>query len=105
MIIYLIVYLISFLLDGALLSPKISLFTFIISADDGSRILINNEVVLVHINQCSDDCTFTYNLVQGIYYNLNIEYVQKQGEARMKFFWESENISKQIIPEEYLFYY
>ncbi len=50
MIIYLIVYLISFLLDGALLSPKISLFTFIISADDGSRILINNEVVLVHIN-------------------------------------------------------
>jgi hypothetical protein len=23
----------------------------------------------------------------------------------MKFFWESENISKQIIPEEYLFYY
>ena len=28
----------------------------------------------------SDDCIFTYNLVQGIYYNLIIEYVQKQGE-------------------------
>jgi hypothetical protein len=90
---------------GALLSPETSLFTFTISADDGSRILINNEVVLDHINSCCDDCTFTYNLVQGSYYNLIIEYVQKQGEARMKFFWESESIPKQIIPEEYLFYY
>ena len=90
---------------GALLSPQTSLFTFTISADDGSRILINNEVVLDHINSCCDDCTFTYNLVQGSYYNLIIEYVQKQGEARMKFFWESESIPKQIIPEEYLFYY
>ena len=64
----------------ALLSSETSLFTFTIRADDGSRILINNEVVLDHINSCCDDCIFTYNLVQGIYYNLIIEYVQKQGE-------------------------
>ena len=70
---------------GAILSPETSLFTFTVSADDGSRILINNEVVLDHINSCCDDCTFTYNLVQGNYYNLIIEYVQKQGETRMKY--------------------
>ena len=90
---------------GAILSPETALFTFTVSADDGSRIIINNEVVLDHINSCCDDCTFTYNLVQGNYYNLIIEYVQKQGEARMKLYWESESIPKQIIPEGYLFYY
>ena len=64
---------------GALLSSETSLFTFTISVDDGSRILINIEVVLEHINSCCDDWTFTYNLVQGSNYNLIIEYVQKQG--------------------------
>ena len=57
--------------------------------------LINNEM----------DCTFTYNLIKGKFYNLIIEYFHKQGEARMKLYWKSESIPKQIITEEYLFYF
>ncbi len=32
------------------LSLETALFTFTVSSDDGSRVLINNEVVLDHIN-------------------------------------------------------
>lgn len=54
---------------GSILSPETALFTFTVSSDDGSRVLINNEVVLDHINSCCDDCTFTYKLIKGEFCN------------------------------------
>ena len=53
----------------SILSPVTALFTLTLSSDDGSRVLINNEVVLDHINSCCDDCTFTYKLIKGEFCN------------------------------------
>lgn len=90
---------------GALLSPFDGLCTFTIYSDDGVRIYIDNNLLLDNINNVCDSCIFTYNLEKGNYYNIRIDYIQKQVQSKIMLYWKSSSLARQIISEEYFFYY
>ena len=90
---------------GALLCPGTETYTFTVSTDDGIKIYIKNELVLDHLDSVCNDCTFTYSMTDGKYYDIEILYVQNEGEARAKIYWENTGLPKQIIPKDNLFYY
>ena len=91
--------------SGAILCPETEEFTFTVSTDDGVRIYIRNELVLDHLTAVCNDCTFTYSMTSGEYYDVAIEYVQEDGNARALIYWQTTGMPKQIIPKENLFYY
>jgi hypothetical protein len=90
---------------GSIRPPFTELFTFTVNVDDGVRILINNVLVLDAWDDCCDDKVFKYDFVALQFYDFKVEYMQKQGPAAIKLYWESNSVPKQIVSPNYLYYH
>jgi hypothetical protein len=90
---------------GSIRPSFTELFTFTVNVDDGIRIWINSVLVLDAWDDCCDDKIFKYDFVALQFYDFKVEYMQKQGPAAIKLYWESNSTPKQIVSPNYLYYY
>lgn len=90
---------------GTLEVPVSGDYTFYTVADDGVRLWINEVLV---IDQWHDSAPNEYfsppiTLTTGNRYEITMEYYENGGGATAKLLWSGPNITKQVIPLDYLF--
>ena len=78
--------------------------SFTVEADDGVRLYFNGELKIDRWDECCKDQTFTMLLTQNNYYDIKIDYKEEQGSAKIKLYWSSISLPKEIIPINYLYY-
>jgi YVTN family beta-propeller protein len=74
-------------------------YTFIVSADDGVRLWLNNQLV---VDQWHDQGTTSYSVnyaaTAGVPVDIRIDYYQNQWGAVCRFEWQSASQARQVIP-------
>jgi hypothetical protein len=90
--------------SGKILAPETESFTFILHADDGVRMYINEELVIDRWDKCCEDVATTFPMVKGNFIDVRIEYKEYQEEAYIRLYWTSQKIPKEIISPVYLYY-
>ena len=83
---------------GKLLAPSTEYYTFIIEADDGVRLYIDDVLLIDSWDSCCDDVTGIQSLVENDFYEIRLEYKENQEEAYIKLMWSSLTTPKQVIP-------
>lgn len=86
--------------QGRLKAPVTGQYTISISGDDGTRLWINDSLV---VNRWNDHPIATdnvvLNLVEGELYKFKLEYYENKALAAVKAEWAYPGQSKQVIPE------
>ena len=88
-------------------APKTEDFFFTVEADDAVRLYFDGELKVERwggFESCCEDQIFTVLLMKDNFYDIKLEYKEEQGEARVKLYWSSVSVPKQIIPRSYLYY-
>ena len=85
-------------------APLTEDFFFTIEADDGVRVYFNQILKIDRWDTCWEDQIFMYYLVEGEFYDIKIEYKEEQGSARVKLYWSSLSVPKEIVPSSALYY-
>jgi glucose/arabinose dehydrogenase len=89
---------------GGILPKYTETYTLTVSADDGIRVWINNQLVLDKwIDQPLTTYNFNVNLVAGEKVPIKIEYYENGGDAAAKLEWASPSQIKEVIPQSQLF--
>jgi len=79
-------------------------YTFYVNSDDGSKLWINNQVVVENIGtHAIREESGTIYLAAG-YHNLRLEFFENFGWAGLELKWESDIFSKQYVPSGSLFH-
>lgn len=79
-------------------------YTFYLSSDDGSRLLIDGKVVIEDwTGHAAKENTAKVNLVMGQKYNITVEYYEDWGDASCQLSWSSTAVPKEIIPKSQLY--
>lgn len=85
--------------NGSFTAPKTGIYQFIVKADDGVRLWINNSLI---INQWKDQSATSYTsslqLVQGVTYTIKMEYYERTGNALAQLSWVIPTQTSQIMP-------
>ncbi|MGF1633016.1 MAG: PQQ-dependent sugar dehydrogenase [Phycisphaerae bacterium] len=89
---------------GRLLPRFSETYTFHLGSDDGSRLYLNNQLVI----DAFEDQSFTFAsgslaLQAGTEYDLRIEYYEQGGDAAVRFEWQSPSQPRQVVPTAQLF--
>ena len=83
---------------GEIQIPADGVYTFILRSNDGSRLYVNDQLVVndwsTHVVR---DTTGTITLKAGAY-PIAVEYYQQGGAAEIEVLWQSDLIGRQIIP-------
>lgn len=89
---------------GRILAPKTETYTFCTKSDDGVRLWVNGTLLVDNwTNHSSTENCGQISLQQGNYYAVKLEYYEYNYDAVIKLFWQTASISKEIIPQAYLF--
>ncbi len=90
---------------GKIMVPKNDLYTFYTNADDGMRVWINGAKVIddwsnhaARIQQSAG-----IKLATDTKYDITVEFYNNTGSSTTQLFWSSPQISRQIIPQLYLY--
>jgi glucose/arabinose dehydrogenase len=79
-------------------------YTLYVSADDGIRLWINNQLIIDgYIDQPVTEYQSTLDLVAGQKSDIRLEYYEKAGNAVAQLAWSSPTQAKQIIPQSQLY--
>lgn len=79
-------------------------YTFYVTADDGVRLWVNNQLIVDQWNlQGATEFSGQIPLSLGQMYNIKVEYFEHTGDAVAKLAWSSSSTPKQIIPQSQLF--
>ncbi len=88
---------------GQVLPPTTETRTFIVTADDGVRMWLNNQLV---VDQWHDQGTTSYSVplavTAGVPVDIRIDYYQNLWGAVARLEWQSASQTRQIIPRERL---
>ena len=88
---------------GKIEIPVIETIMFTLDADDGVRLYLNNNLLINNWEQGPGEVSAQFvNTAKGLY-DIMIEYIELQGSARIKLYWSSLSIAKEIIPSRYLY--
>ena len=88
---------------GKLLAPRTEPFTFILNGDDGFRLFVDKKLKIDRWNSCCDQMTVILDLVEGVFYDIVLEYKELQHSASLKLEWESPSVQRGVIPSSNLF--
>ncbi|MBA4854072.1 PA14 domain-containing protein [Emticicia sp. BO119] len=89
---------------GEILAKYTETYTLSVSADDGIRVWINNQLVLDRwVDQSFTTYNFMVNLVAGQKVPVKVEYYENGGDAAVKLEWASVSQVKEVIPQSQLF--
>jgi hypothetical protein len=80
-------------------------YTFSTTSDDGSRVLVDNKMVVeAFVDQSGmTENTGMIDLVAGMKYAIKVEYYEKAGGALIHVSWTSSCQAKEIVPKSQLF--
>lgn len=80
-------------------------YVFIIRTDDGSKLWVNNQLILDdwRSKSASDVASSEIVLQAGVRYDIKLEYFQNTGSAEARLYWYSPSQPKQIIPTTRLY--
>ena len=79
-------------------------YTFYVTADDGFRLWINNQLLIDKwINQSAPEYSATITLPQCTKNAIRLEYYENKGNAVCMLKWSGPSIAKQVIPGTQLF--
>lgn len=93
---------------GKIYIPTTGSYTFYTNTDDGVRLwiddlsgspLIDNWT----LHASTENTTSSINLVGGQFYNIKMDYFENAGYSRAELRWSSSAITKELIPQTYLF--
>jgi len=79
-------------------------YTFYINSDDGSKLWINNQVLVENIGTHAIREESGNIYLEPGYHNLRLEFFENFGWAGLELKWESDVFSKQYVPQESLFH-
>ena len=82
--------------------PASGNYTFILSADDNSKLWIDETLVVVEVFP-NPGVSAPLHLTAG-YHSLRLEYVEYGGENHFTLYWKSSSISQQVVPAGVLFH-
>jgi alpha-L-fucosidase len=89
---------------GYIKIPKRSLYRFTLSSDDGSKLMIDDRLLINNDGLHSlKEKTAETGLNQG-YHTIRVEYLQKTGEAKLELYIESLRMPKTLVKKEMLFH-
>lgn len=78
-------------------------YTFYLTSNNGSRLWIDNQLVIDNWNFLVTELSGTISLSAGQKYNLKLEYFEGTGAANCKMEWASSLQSREIIPKSQLY--
>ena len=98
--------------EGKIKAPHSGKFRFYIHSDEyytlkltiGGEVLIDLNVASEGVISSGDHYYADKILVIDTLYDITIEYSERIGKSEIEFYWESDQIAKQIVPKEYLFH-
>lgn len=93
---------------GQIYIPTTGSYTFFTQSDDGVRLWINDVVGSPVIDNWTlhagtENTTATIPLTGGQFYNIKMEYFENAGYSQAELRWQGPSITKQLIPQIYLF--
>lgn len=90
---------------AGLIEPRYSeSYTFTISANDGIRLWVNNQLLIDHwTDHAVNEYSGSINLVSGKKYDIKLEYYNKTQNSTIKLYWSSAHQVKEIIPQNRLY--
>ncbi|WP_460951586.1 PQQ-dependent sugar dehydrogenase [Spirosoma daeguense] len=89
---------------GKLKAPLTDTYSFFTETDDGTRLWINNKLLVDHwTQQPSMEWLGQVDLVEGQLYDIRMEYFESEGYANARLFWSSPQFERAVIAKPYLF--
>ena len=89
--------------SGAVVPQFSEMHTFTVTADDGVRLWVDNELIVTNwVNQDAKVVTGQIALRAGVAVPITLEYFQNTGTASVKLEWSSPNLPLQVIPQSRL---
>ncbi len=87
------------------LEPEFSaLYTFYVTADDGARLWVNDQLLVTRsVLAASLEMRGQARLQAGARVNLRLEYMEQTGSAKVKLEWSCASRAREVIPTERLF--
>ena len=82
--------------------PTTGTYTFILSADDNTKLWIDETLVIVQVFPQSGTSP-ALHLTAG-YHSVRLEFVETYGENHFTLYWKSSSISQQVVPASVLFH-
>ncbi|CAM9122957.1 unnamed protein product, partial [Choristocarpus tenellus] len=89
---------------GKLLAPSTETFTFYLRADDAARLYVDHELLINTWDGTCEHIIDFFNLTNGTYHDLVVEYREQTGAAAVQLMWSSYSITPEIIPARSLYY-
>jgi hypothetical protein len=89
---------------GKLRVDKSAIYTFYVIADDTVTVDLNHAVLIAAVDYCCVEFRAELYLIEGVFYDLVIKYVEITGSASVLLEYSSNAIKRQIIPQENLNY-
>lgn len=78
-------------------------YTFTIDADDGRRLWIDGQLIIDNWTGGDYEASGTKTLIAGQKVNIRIDYNEGVGNAKMRLFWSSPILPKEIVPKTQLY--
>jgi uncharacterized protein (DUF1800 family) len=88
--------------SGQILPQYTGKYYFVTKADDGSKLWINDQLVVDRWNSTAE-LTGTIDLQAGVFYNIVMEAWENTGHSEARLWWYSDDQPKQIVPTNRLF--
>ena len=90
--------------DGYLMVPQAANYTFYVTADDGAKMWIDDELVLSQDLPGSWE-TRTFLLAGTRLYHVQLLFYERTGDARMRLEWSNDQgLNRTVVPMEYLYH-
>lgn len=78
-------------------------YTFTIDADDGRRLWIDGQLIIDNWTGGDYEASGTKTLIAGQKVNIRVDYNEGVGNAKMRLFWSSPILPKEIVPKTQLY--
>ncbi|WP_217603523.1 PA14 domain-containing protein [Chitinophaga sp. GbtcB8] len=93
--------------NGLIKAPKSGKYTFYTKSDDGSKLLLEDILLIDHLKDPQTPTEWAANqpvyLEKDHFYKIKVEYAQWGADVYMDFMWEYDGQAKQTVPTQYLY--
>jgi chitodextrinase len=89
---------------GQIQAPTSGTYTLYTFSDDGVRLTVNGQTLIDHlVPQWPTEYSAPITLAAGQKYNIELDFIERYGEAESHLSWSGPGIAKQIVPSSVLY--
>jgi hypothetical protein len=89
--------------QGFVSAPETGSFQFVVTADEGTTLTINNNKIINNWNATNGaPVTGNISLTQGSFYPIVLEYFESTGNSNVMLEWIRPSLIRQVVPSQYL---